>query len=84
MLPMPEVAPSAPAVGGAQDAAAVPLCPIAGSGQGRTRWDCVSEAVQGGWTKTARLAVLLLMPGGGVAAGAALVLRLLDEFVRRH
>ena len=52
-------------------------------GQGRTRWDVVSEAVRAGWAATLRLAVLMVVPGGGVGAGAALVVRLLDEFARR-
>lgn len=35
-----------------------------GGGPGRTRWDAMSETVEGGWRTTVRLAVLLLVRNG--------------------
>ena len=48
---------------------------------GRTRWDVFAEAIEGGWVKTARLAVLLVVRGAPPCGAVVYVLHLVVVYL---
>ncbi len=52
--------------------------------RGRTRWDAFTEAVQGGWGSTARLALLLAVTTGSLCGLAVVVLKFLEAWLRHR
>jgi hypothetical protein len=51
---------------------------------GRTRWDVFAEAIEGGWVKTARLAVLLVVYGAPPCGAAVYALHLVVAYLHHR